>query len=367
VGVLLPPYVGVVSIDTIVHGQEVLTNYSRGHWANSQLRHPPEVVARAVEFYNEMDSPDAVFVGVAGDDVDLAALDALVASDLVGLQVRQAQGLVTVLESDCHAFRSDLGSAVFYYDTGASISICSDGSFLSGLVELPRPLHLGGIGAGISVTHRGYLKFLPPHLGLCYFSVTAGANLISLGFLQQRGGMYASVDHGERSQMLVTDTGGVQLDLVPLGINRLSRVSPQIVQSVWSSSLYADAVRWSSVAPLGGPDGVPVEVSFPVLSPSSDDVLDDQLLYASVPPLPLDSMGALFACSSQAWACLADDLCDFVDSPIAAYPTLQRISSMQRPHRFEHYSAEQRSRCDRVQVVHSFIHMGDDALCRALD
>ena len=62
------------------------------------------------------------------------------------------------------------------------------------LVPLDTPVELGGIGHGVMVTHRGQLRFLPDHIALCYYSPSAQATLISLGFLQSQGASYAS--HG---------------------------------------------------------------------------------------------------------------------------------------------------------------------------
>ena len=53
------------------------------------------------------------------------------------------------------------------------------------VVVLPTPFSLGGIGGlGITITHYGFLRFLPPEFALCYFSVNASASLVSLGYLQ---------------------------------------------------------------------------------------------------------------------------------------------------------------------------------------
>ena len=113
------------------------------------------------------------------------------------------------------------------------------------MVPLPVSQSLGGVGTGVSITHRGYLKVLPPHLSLCYYSADARANLISLGFIQEQGGMFGSVGS---TQLLVADRGGVQIDLVRQGSNRLSIVSSAVVSSVWSSVASLSAPTWSPLS-----------------------------------------------------------------------------------------------------------------------
>ena len=56
----------------------------------------------------------------------------------------------------------------------------------------------------------GFLRFLPPHLGLCYYAADASATLISCGFIQTQGGSYAS---SGPSHLRICDRGGVLLDV----------------------------------------------------------------------------------------------------------------------------------------------------------
>jgi len=57
-------------------------------------------------------------------------------------------------------------------------------------VEEITPIVIGGIGSGVSVTHKGYLRFLPRQIGECFFSPLMKVNLISLGAIQRGGGSY---------------------------------------------------------------------------------------------------------------------------------------------------------------------------------
>ena len=70
-----------------------------------------------------------------------------------------------------------------YYDNGSSISVTPCLDLLLDLVPLDTPFELGGIGHGVMVTHRRRLRFLPDKIALCYYSASAQATLISLGFL----------------------------------------------------------------------------------------------------------------------------------------------------------------------------------------
>ena len=65
----------------------------------------------------------------------------------------------------------------------SSISLVKDLSLLSAVTLLAKPFQLGGVGAGILVTHVGALGFLPSALSTCYYSKEASTNLISLGHL----------------------------------------------------------------------------------------------------------------------------------------------------------------------------------------
>jgi len=194
---------------------------------------------------------------------------------------------------------------------------------LTDVTLLAEPLSLGDIGDGVTVTHRGYLRFLPRNLALCYYYAAACANLISLDYIQERGDAFASVG---RTQLSIVDCDGAVLDLVTKGSNRLCAVSH---------------LRYGSSLSL---------VAIAAVSSTSAD-------FSTMTPIYDDLISVLLCCESQEWI-LADTL---ANSPLFAF-SLRSVAS-----RFEHYSAEQRDRCDRVQVLHSFIHIGDDALCQALD
>ena len=276
----------------------------------------------------------------------------------------QSQLLVSLFESQL--LSASLGSTVFYYDNGASVSICSDSSLLDGLVPLPVPQALGGVGSGVTITHRGYLKFLPNHLALCYYASDACANLISLGYIQEQGGMFGSIGV---SQLLVADRGGVQIDLVTKGSNRLSTVSPAVVSSVWSADARVAPSVWLPMMRVEVPVSPSPVATFlsslrpadpPVVLPSDHVRLCPCTHYPfqyAPPALSDDQLLQLLACPSQDWVIL-----DSASTVLHAFPS--RTSPSER---LPHYTVEQRARCDRAQVVHGFIHINDDTLCHALD
>ena len=65
-------------------------------------------------------------------------------------------------------------------------------------------------------------------LALCYYSARAGANLVSLGYLQESGVSYASV---RTSQLRVSDVDCAVLHVGTTKDNRLTPVSMALVQA----------------------------------------------------------------------------------------------------------------------------------------
>ena len=187
------------------------------------------------------------------------------------------------------------------------------------MVPLSDPFHLGGIGAGVQVTHRGFLCFLPRHLGLCYYAADASATLISLGFLQSQGGSYSTVG---RNQLRVLDRDGSVLDIGTMESNRLTTVSPSLL---------------AATSPCSIPRVVPAALLSPtVCFPCS---------------LTSSELRSVLACPSQ-------------DAYLACVPQPPLTASAFLN---VHINKEQRARCDRVQQLHMLSHVHDDVLCQALD
>ena len=57
-------------------------------------------------------------------------------------------------------------------------------------VEAIKPIVIGSIGSGVTVTHKGYVRFLPRAIGVCFYSPLMTVNLISLGAICRGGGSY---------------------------------------------------------------------------------------------------------------------------------------------------------------------------------
>ena len=135
--------------------------------------------AQAARYY--ADAPSDFFCGHAF----LSGLESLDFADLVAREV--------ALDNVPSVFHVALPSAEWFYDNATSVSVCSNVSMLADPVALVRPYPIGGIGSGVLIIHRGFLRFLPRPLALCYFPPSACDNLVSLGYLQKHGVSYASV------------------------------------------------------------------------------------------------------------------------------------------------------------------------------
>ena len=108
-------------------------------------------------------------------------------------------GLVTtfpLLEDDnipSRSLKADSPSP-FYYDNCASVTVTVDFHALENTRLLDTPELLGGIAKQtVSLTHVGFLPFLPPAISKCYYSPNGIHNLISLGYIQQHGYTYHSI------------------------------------------------------------------------------------------------------------------------------------------------------------------------------
>ena len=146
---------------------------------------------------------------------------------------------------DSFAFAALHSSVSWWYDNCASVSIVDAMSKLSDHETLSIPFRIGGIVGGIVVTHRGYIPFLPRSVGLAYFSSEATACLISLGYVQSRGGSYRSVG---LSKLAICAPGGAVIDIADIGPNRLPAVSSRLLSTVVPPSV-STRVKDSAVRP----------------------------------------------------------------------------------------------------------------------
>ena len=103
------------------------------------------------------------------------------------------------------------------------MSTCNDISHLLDVEEIT-PIIIGGIGSGVTVTHKGYVRFLPRPLGECFFSPLMKVNLISLGAICRGGGSYHTCP-GELAleivfqNVVVVKTYLTQHNLLPVPLN----------------------------------------------------------------------------------------------------------------------------------------------------
>ena len=130
------------------------------------------------------------------------------------------------------------GQSMWYYDNGASVSIVTQLRYLVDSSILEFPFRVGGIFVGITLTHSGFIPFLPRQIALAYYSAEATTCLIRLSYIHSTGGSYASVG---TDQLSVVDPSGRLLDLARLGSNGLPVVSPSIMHLPDLSIHYASA------------------------------------------------------------------------------------------------------------------------------
>jgi len=222
-------------------------------------------------------------------------------------------------------YLSDI-SVPFYYDNAASVSLVSNLCFFAlGSVCEVAPFFVGGVSAGVNVTHSGRLPWLPPSVNLAYFAPALPVCLFSLGYLQSQGGNYSTVgatSAGGPSRLDVFLPDGSLLDKAVVGTNRLAAVSPALYAASASASFseFGLGAHISSCSPNGASHG-PAWASWN--SPSH--------------PAPV----SLVQCCN----------CPQV---FAALPL--------------HVNAEQRGRCDRAEALHQGVagHASDDVLAEAL-
>ena len=111
-----------------------------------------------------------------------------------------------------------------FYDNACSYHTTNCMSLLT-RVEPITHFEIGGIGSGVKVTHKGFLSFLPPAFGLCYFTPSSAiTSLISLGYLVCPGGTYRPDVDSPGSTTLRFSCGSF-LGISPLTANNLSPIS----------------------------------------------------------------------------------------------------------------------------------------------
>jgi len=121
----------------------------------------------------------------------------------------------------------------WWWDNGASLNVVNQLSYLSSPQCLSSPNHIGGVGQGIVLTHKGTLPFLHGPGSTAYYSKDAKVCLLSLGLLQRTGGSYATLG---LDKLIIRDFNGIVIDTAIVQPNGLSAVSP-VLFSVLSLGL----------------------------------------------------------------------------------------------------------------------------------
>ena len=311
--------------------------------------------------------------------------------------------------------RSALRSAfpLICYDGAASLSIANRLDLLVHAVPLVSPLRIGGVGAGIRLTHVGFWPFLAQYgagIARCFYSKDATVCLVSLGNMQRHGCSYST--RGS-SHLVIRDPTGVEIDCAPMESNNICHVSARAygrrqqfasadaIVAVCGAGSVAFGTRELSGYPelrTLGCSVVPFPSDVPALLSDSDDDLDDAVSVVDdsdgVPALldsdsdsdddPVSGDGAasdvddsdgvpdLLDSDSDSDddaaygdGAVSDGSCvEVVDACALAVGAVQVLPSVFSTH----VNAEQRVRLDRVELLHSSvaIHCSDDVLCEAL-
>ena len=264
----------------IFHFHEILSAYGEEYWRLGP--HSPALKAFAADYYarhpENFLAGQALLSGLDGD-----ALHELLDGEAAALSAPLAFPAVVP------------DSPEWFYDNAASVSVCCDLSMLVNAIPLAHPFPLGGIGSGVLISHRGFLRFLLRHLALCYYSPRAGANLVSLGYLQKSGASYASVG---TPQLRVSDVDDSVLDVGTMKDNRLTPVSVALVRASVSSPSVPGVAPVSSIVPRAYV--VPFAESVP--SCSHPDLVPFPDFLALHPGIGLCELYGLFAGASQQYA-----------------------------------------------------------------
>jgi len=200
---------------------------------------------------------------------------------------------------------SSSSSTPWYFDNAASMSTCNS---LSDLVDVEQitPIAIGGIGSGVTVTHKGYLRFLPRPIGISFYSPLMNVNLVSLGTICRGGGSYRTCP-GELA--LEIKFAGAVIAKTHLSANNLLPVPLNLIKTDLYLSLLNEARQCTlptSVPTLD--DDIPESV---VLPPHVSTLDEDQLAPETDPHTNTHHINKEELIRAQ----LAEDLHFYLDHP----------------------------------------------------
>ena len=220
----------------------------------------------------------------------------------------------------------------FHWDSGCSVNVTHDLSLLVNVHQLPSALLLGGVGAGVWMTHVGDLAFLAawPDVSVCYYAPNATHNLLSLGAWQRQGFVYASTS---LSTTTIWDPAGVVVDVGVVLPHNLLQASFPCASPV--PSLPSDP--YASVA------------SYTALVSNWARFREQEAVLPEVDCQPDEER-------FQLW---------FNSAPTAC---VMSYDERLHHHNTSHFNAEQRARFDRVEAFHHGrgVHFSDDVFAEAL-
>ena len=148
----------ICATEVIYANQECFLQYL-GHWTSSPLTQPSEISSTIESLPSTFIPPrNTILCAIADSDKAFAA---------------------TTTQS----------KTSWYFDNAASMSTCNSISDLVDVEEI-KPIVIGGMNSGVTVTHKGYVRFLPRAISVCFYSPLMTVNLISLGAICRGGGSY---------------------------------------------------------------------------------------------------------------------------------------------------------------------------------
>ena len=122
-----------------------------------------------------------------------------------------------------------------YYDNGASVTASPNLHELTDVVEI-KPFSIGGIAGNIIATHKGRLPYLPRAMSRCYYAKDLQVTLVSLGYINVKGGSYFSKGFrkGKTSKLTIWDENDKVIATSMMTSNRLFPVKiGSINPSTW--------------------------------------------------------------------------------------------------------------------------------------
>ena len=194
------------------------------HFCTSSLAESSSIVALAAD--SGVDPLDHVSSAVRALTASLVESSVYASKSVLDAAVSALAG---VSEGLSHSFMGLISAMIqYYWDNAASLNITNRKCDLVDCLLLPVPIPIGGLGSSVTVTHVGYLPWLPRKHGRCYYSKDATTCLLTLGGLHSDGGSYETSGN---CHLEVRGSDGALLDRAVRATNNLYKVSPSLIAS----------------------------------------------------------------------------------------------------------------------------------------